>query len=495
MTDFSKKNSYATPSPLAGMKPTRLHGEVSATEVPAVTPRENRFARSMLNTVPIVLVGSMAVAGLNLTGAIDEAVAEPAHKPKSETAEHSGLIRSTKAAASSDVRDALASANSTVVSDAQRAASQVEGTLSVASTAPSEYKVQGGDTVSSIAGRYGLSTASVLALNGLGWKSVIYPGQTLKLTSGSSAAPVAAATPAPAAASSSGSSYTITTGDTVSSIAKRFGVSIQDILSANGLGWSSVIYAGRTLSIPGGSSAPVITPVSVVTPVAATPVAAMPVASPAAGGQTYTIVAGDTISGIASKFGVSVQSILNGNGLNLSSIIFSGRTLQIGGAAAAAPVTAAPVASAPVSVQPASVGTTVTPLSPEMAENAATIVSVGRSLGVPDYGLVIALAAAMQESSLRNIDYGDRDSLGLFQQRPSTGWGDSSQLLSPTYATRLFFGGSSNPNKGNTRGLLDIPGWQSMSVTVAAQAVQISAYPDAYAKWENSARAWLAAIK
>jgi LysM repeat protein len=447
----------------------------------------NRFARSMLNTVPIVLVGSMAVAGLNLTGAIDEVSAEADHKPKSETAEHSGLIRASSPR-QSDVRDALASANSTVVSAAQSAASQEQGTLSVASTAPSTYKVEGGDTVSSIAGRFGLSTASVLALNGLGWKSVIYPGQTIKLTNGTAAAPVVAPAAAPAS-SGSAASYTITTGDTVSSIASRFGVSIQDILSANGLSWTSVIYAGRTLTIPGGS-APAIQPVAAVTPIAAAPAKA----TPAAGGQTYTIVSGDTISGIAAKFGVSVQSVLSANGLNLSSIIFSGRTLQIGGSAA--PTITPAAAPAPVAaVQPAATGSSVTPLSPEMAENAATIVSVGRSLGVPEYGIVIALAAAMQESSLRNIDYGDRDSLGLFQQRPSTGWGSADQLLTPSHAARLFFGGPSNPNTGVTRGLLDIRGWQSMSVTAAAQAVQISAYPEAYAKWESSARSWLAAIK
>jgi LysM repeat protein len=487
MTDFSKRNSLATPSPLAGLKPTRLQGEVSATEVPAVTPRDiNRFARSMLNTVPIVLVGSMAVAGLNLTGAIDEASADADHKPKSETAEHSGLVRASSHR-QSEVRDALASANSTIVSAAQSAA-QEQGTLSVASTAPSTYKVEGGDTVSSIAGRFGLSTASVLALNGLGWKSVIYPGQTIKLTNGTTAAPVTAPAAAPAATGSA-ARYTITTGDTVSSIATRFGVSIQDILSANGLSWTSVIYAGRTLTIP-GTSAPAIQPVAVVTPVAAAPVKV----APAAGGQTYTIASGDTISGIAAKFGVSVQSVLSANGLNLSSIIFSGRTLQIGGSAA--PTITPAAAPAPVAaVQPAATGSSVTPLSPEMAENAATIVSVGRSLGVPEYGIVIALAAAMQESSLRNIDHGDRDSVGLFQQRPSTGWGSTDKLLTPAHAARLFYGGPSNPNTGVTRGLLDIRGWQSMSVTAAAQAVQISAYPEAYAKWETSARSWLAAIK
>ena len=95
---------------------------------------------------------------------------------------------------------------------------------------------------------------------------------------------------------------------------------------------------------------------------------------------------------------------------------------------------------------------------------------------------------------MRNVRYGDRDSLGLFQQRPSTGWGTPDQILDPRFAATAFYGGPHNPNAGRTRGLLDIPGWTSMTVTQAAQAVQISAYPDAYAKWEASARAWLAQL-
>jgi len=81
--------------------------------------------------------------------------------------------------------------------------------------------------------------------------------------------------------------------------------------------------------------------------------------------------------------------------------------------------------------------------------------------------------------------------VGLFQQRPSSGWGTVSELTTPAHAARLFYGGPTNPNKGITRGLLDISGWQNMTLTDAAQAVQISAYPDAYAKWEASARSWL----
>ena len=115
------------------------------------------------------------------------------------------------------------------------------------------------------------------------------------------------------------------------------------------------------------------------------------------------------------------------------------------------------------------------------------IIAIGRELGVPDRGIAIALGAAMQESSLRNLGWGDRDSLGLFQQRPSAGWGTEAEVQDAARATRAFYGGASDPNGAVTRGLLDIPGWQNLTFTQAAQAVQISAHPDAYARWENAA--------
>jgi hypothetical protein len=202
-------------------------------------------------------------------------------------------------------------------------------------------------------------------------------------------------------------------------------------------------------------------------------------AAPAANGS-YTIQRGDTVTAIARKFGVTIAAILSANGLSASSIIYAGRTLVIPGAG----------------VQPAQVGpvTVVSSSAGSVQANARVIISVGRSLGVPDYGIVIALAAAEQESGLQNLSYGDRDSVGLFQQRPSAGWGTIAQLTTPSYAAALFYGGPHNPNKGKTRGLLDIPGWQSMTVTQAAQAVQVSAAPNAYAKWEAPARALLAQL-
>jgi hypothetical protein len=133
----------------------------------------------------------------------------------------------------------------------------------------------------------------------------------------------------------------------------------------------------------------------------------------------------------------------------------------------------------------------VTGLDGEQSRHAGIIVAVGQRAGVPTHGLQVALAAAMQESQLRNLPYGDRDSLGLFQQRPSAGWGTEQQVMDPVYAARAFFGGPAGPNAGEPPGLMDIDGWTDMTVGEAAQAVQRSAFPDAYAQWAADAAGWL----
>ena len=420
---------------------------------PIVRPEQNRVVRGLFTTIPIVLAGSLAMS-LNVTG------------PLHTTDLRRDKPRATPSELGKSIRDAFTAAARAATNPATSSVSQ--GTVTVAATAPATYRVVAGDSVSSIAGRYGLATASVLALNGLSWKSVIFAGQTLKLSTSGAVSVVAPITNTPT------SRYTIQRGDSIGGIAARFGLATQTLLSANGLAWTSIIYPGQTIAIPGSAGVASVSPTSQVRLVEA---ASAPAVSGAA--MTYTIASGDTITTIAAKFGVTVQAILTANNLTWSSIIYGGHTLAI--------PPAAPV------VLPSS--TTVVPLTSEMAANARIIVSVGRSLGVPHYGLVVGLAAAAQESGLRNLTYGDRDSIGIFQQRPSTGWGTLAQILEPTYSARLFFGGPKNPNAANTRGLLDIPGWQSKSVTDAAQAVQLSGFPTAYAKWETSARSWLATMK
>lgn len=147
-------------------------------------------------------------------------------------------------------------------------------------------------------------------------------------------------------------------------------------------------------------------------------------------------------------------------------------------------------------------------LDRQQLSRAAAIITVGaQTVGVGRGGVAIALMAALTESSLRQLansrafpsstafphdgDGSDHDSLGLFQMRPSTGWGTVEELMDPAYQARAFFGGPGGPNAGSPRGLLDIEGWRGLPAGVAAQSVEVSAYPDRYAEFAPVAEAIL----
>ncbi|WP_425319176.1 hypothetical protein [Cellulomonas marina] len=122
-------------------------------------------------------------------------------------------------------------------------------------------------------------------------------------------------------------------------------------------------------------------------------------------------------------------------------------------------------------------------LTPEQADNAALVAGAAVARGLPARAATIALATTLQESGLVNVTYGDRDSLGLFQQRPSQGWGTAEQVQDRVHATGRFYDA-----------LVEVEGWADLPVTVAAQAVQRSAFPDAYAQHEVRSRAWASAL-
>lgn len=126
-------------------------------------------------------------------------------------------------------------------------------------------------------------------------------------------------------------------------------------------------------------------------------------------------------------------------------------------------------------------------LDHEQMANAATVTAVGVRLGMPDQAVAVALATAFQESKLRNLphlgDGNDHDSVGLFQQRPSQGWGSADEIADPRYAAERFY-----------LALRQVEGWQEMRVTDAAQRVQRSAYPEAYEKWADDANVLATAL-
>jgi len=338
------------------------------------------------------------------------------------------------------------------------------------------YRVKAGDTLSAIASRHKLTLSELTNINRISSSALIYPGQVLRVAKlvPSSQPPVGAP-----------DTYQVLAGDTLDSVAQKFGMTISTLREYNDLGRASIIYVGQVLNLkpPVGHANP---------PAPKTPKSANSASTLSdeissvdpmrpTGACTihgfHTVLSGETISRIAAVYGVSTQSVLSANSLSWSSTIYVGQRLTIPGVHE--------IKNCP----------SLAKMNQEMKQNAQVIYRVGKELNVSDYGIVIALAAAMQESSLTNIDYGDRDSVGLFQQRTSQGWGTIAQIMDPKYSARAFFGGPNGPNAGKIRGLLDIKNWSTMSLAQAAQAVQISAFPDAYQKWELSAWSWFDLIE
>jgi LysM repeat protein len=330
------------------------------------------------------------------------------------------------------------------------------------------HVVKRGETISSIAKQHNIAVSTVLSMNSLSAKTIIFPGQRLTI---GSVIPKKAAKILP-------NEHTVAAGETLASIANLYGLKLSSLLEANSLTESSLIYFGQKIQLqPNRLTAKAPTTKS--KPSAAPLSGALSSTDPRRPSNAceihgfHTVRSGETISRIAAAHGVSTQSILSSNNLTWSTMIFIGQKLVIPG------------------VHEIKFCPEITQMTKEMRSNAQVIYRVGKSLGVSDYGIVIALATAMQESGIRNINYGDRDSVGVFQQRPSAHWGTVAEIMNPEYSARAFFGGPKSPTAGAAKGLLDIKDWSTKTLTEAAQAVQISAFPKAYAKWELSAWVWL----
>jgi len=285
-------------------------------------------------------------------------------------------------------------------------------------SAPAEYTIARGDTISAVAARFGLSTGDVLKRNNLKANTIIYPGQRIKLSG--SAAPAA---PARAAVSpTAGATYTVKPGDTLGAIAAKHKVSLSAVFSWNNLNMRSVIYPGQKIKVGGGGVASA--------PAAPAPAPAKsPAAAPAFG--SYTVRAGDTLSAIASRHGVKLADLLSANRMNLGTVIYPGNKLAIPGAGQRAPQPAASVTPLVPSsflgfTYPAAVVSSAnknkallnaSPV-PSREQMRSIVADTARAMGVEPS---LALAFAYQESGFDQRAVSPANAIGTMQVIPSSG--------------------------------------------------------------------------
>jgi LysM repeat protein len=300
-------------------------------------------------------------------------------------------------------------------------------------SAPAEYTIARGDTISAIAGKFGLNTAEILTLNNLRPNTIIYPGQKIKL-SGSAASPAAPApASAPSAPASSGGSYTVKAGDTLSAIASRHNVGLSEIFSWNGLNMRSIIYPGQKIRVGSGEAAPAAPapqPAAAPAAPAAAPAAPAPAAAP---GGSYTIKAGDTLSAIASKHGVKLSDILAANKLSMTTVIYPGNKLVIPGGSIQ-PASSTPAAAVTPLVPSSFLGFTypeavvssanqnkallnAAPV-PSRDEMRTIVANTARAMGVEPS---LALAFAFQESGFNQRAVSPANAIGTMQVIPTSG--------------------------------------------------------------------------
>ena len=244
-----------------------------------------------------------------------------------------------------------------------------EPVLAAAPSTKATYTVVAGDYLSGIALKLNVSMSSLLKANELRSTSVIVPGQQLVVPGRTSIM----VSPSTTAAASTSARYTVASGDFLTGIADTLGVSVRALLTANDLTLNSVIHPGMTLVVPKGGSLPAAPAPK---PAAAAPTAPKPKPTPSTPAKKYTVVSGDSLSGIADKVGVSLGSLLSANQLSASSLIYPGMLLQLPKGARLPVSTSAPAAP---TANPATKTLKYTVVSGDSLSGVAAALGVGLS--------------------------------------------------------------------------------------------------------------------
>ncbi|MFK0040823.1 LysM peptidoglycan-binding domain-containing protein [Paenarthrobacter sp. NPDC090517] len=370
------------------------------------TPRSPKRTMSMpviaatTAALPAVVLSSLALA--------QPSMATPAPQPRK--------IPATLAAAMK-----AQAVNVGSVIPAQAVATTIPAALRpMAPVVPDTYTILRGDTISAIARRFNLDTTAVLQMNKLSATTLIYPGQTIKLKGTATAVPAqpAPTTPSAPSAPASASVYTVVSGDTLGGIAAKHGVPLSSIFSWNGLNGSSIIYPGQKIKVSGGSA-----------PSAPAAPAPAPAPAPLTGAGSYTIKAGDTLSSIASRHGVSLAALMAANNnVTATTVIYPGQKLTIPGAGLQPAGETKPLVPStflgftypPAVVSSANENKALLNASPvpSRAEMKSIVADTARRMGVSPS---LALAFAEQESGFDQRAVSPANAIGTMQVIPSSG--------------------------------------------------------------------------
>ncbi|PVZ54940.1 lytic transglycosylase domain-containing protein [Arthrobacter sp. H-02-3] len=379
-------------------------------------------------SLPLIAATTAALPAVVLSSL---AIAQPAAAEPRARAVPATLAAAMRAQAKAEVATSL---KASVIPAASVPVTLPSALRPAQSAVPAQYTIARGDTISAVAGRYGLDTYAVLKLNNLQANTIIYPGQKIKLTGSTAATPTVSKPAASASVTSAQASvYVVKSGDTLSAIAARHGVGLSEVFKWNGLGMGSVIYPGQKVKVSGGSSTQA--PSAPAAPAPAAP--SKPATAPASSGS-YTIKSGDTLSGIAARNGVRLSDVLSANRLTMSSIIYPGQKLVIPGASTLSPASTTPAATQPAATTPLVPSTFLGFTYPAAVVSSANqnkallnaspvptreqmksiVADTARRMGVD---ASLALAFAYQESGFNQRAVSPANALGTMQVIPSSG--------------------------------------------------------------------------